>query len=140
MPRGRQLSPRTRGIIEALHEEGQSLRKIADRVGRSKTAVEQCVKRLASGSSNYETRPGRGKATTAREDHIVKRMALSDRRKLFSRIAREVIEQLGKQISGRTVRRRLHEQGIDARRPRKKPDLTERHRRLRLNWAVSHRD
>ena len=140
MPLGRQLSPSTRGMIEALHEEGQSLRKIADRFGRSKTAVEQCVKRLASGSSDYETRPGRGKATIAREDNIVKRMAVSDRRKSSSRIDTEVNEQLGKEISGRTVRRRLHQQGIDARRPRKKPELTKRHRPLRLNWAVSHRD
>ena len=41
-------------------------------------------------------------------------------------------------MSSRTVRRRLSETGVNARRPRKIPLLTENHWRLRLRWATTH--
>ena len=80
MPRGKQLSPKTRGKIEALHSVGHSVRQIAAFVRRFKNSVHQCLQRLSHGSSDYEKRSGRGKATTIREDHRLKRMALQNRR------------------------------------------------------------
>ena len=41
-------------------------------------------------------------------------------------------------MSSRTVRRRLSETGVNARRPRKILLLTENHRHLRLGWATTH--
>ena len=80
MPRGKQLSPKTRGKIEALHLVGHSVRQIAVFVRRSRNSVHQCLQRLSHGSSDYEKRYGRGKTTTIREDHRLKRMALQNRR------------------------------------------------------------
>ena len=43
-------------------------------------------------------------------------------------------------ISCSTVRRRLHESELHSRRPRKKPLLTDEHRRHRREWAATDRD
>lgn len=139
MPRGPQLSPKTRGKIEALHSVGHSVRQIAVLIQRSKTAVHHCLQRLSDGTSSYQNRPGRGKKTTKREDRLLKRLALQTRRAPSRLLSYQLAEDTGSQVSGRTVRRRLSEAGVKARRPRKKPQLSQHHRQLRLGWAVSHR-
>jgi hypothetical protein len=45
---------------------------------------------------------------------------------------------LGGHISTRTVIRRLHHQGMRARRPIKRPQLTLRHRHARFDWSHDH--
>ena len=59
MPRGKQLSPKTRGKIEALHSVGHSVRQIAAFVLRSRNSVHQCLQRLSHGSSDYENEVAR---------------------------------------------------------------------------------
>ena len=127
-----------RGKIKALHSVGHSVRQIAAFVRRSRNSVHQCLQRLSHGSSDYEERPGRGKATTIREDHQLKRMALQDRRAPSRLLSYQLADETGKQVSSRTVHRRLSETEVNALRPRKKPLLTENHRHLRLGWATTH--
>ena len=124
--------------IEALHSVGHSVRQIAAFVCRSRNSVHQCLQQLSHGSSDYEKRSGRGKATTIREDHRLKRMALQNRRAPLQLLSYQLADETGKQVLSRTVRRRLSETGMNTRRPRKKPLLTENHRRLRLGWAITH--
>ena len=114
------------------------MRQIAAFVRRSRNSVHQCLQRLSHGSSDYEKRPGRGKATTIRENHRLQRMALQNRTAPPRLLLYQLVEKTGKQVSGRTVRRRFSETGVNARRPRKKPLLTENHRRLRLGSATTH--
>ena len=45
----------------------------------------------------------------------------------------------GVNVRIQTARYRLHDRGLNARRPHVVPDLTARHRRLRLQWAEEHR-
>ena len=73
MPRGKQLSPKTRGKIEALHSVGHSVCQITAFVRHSRNTVHQCLQRFSHGSNEYEKRPGHGKATTIREDHRLKK-------------------------------------------------------------------
>ena len=56
---------------------------------------------------------------------------------LIRLLSYQLADETGKQVSSRTVRRRLSETGVNARRPRKNPLLTENHRRLRLGWATT---
>ena len=107
MPRGKQLSPKTRGQIEALHSVGHSVHQIAAFVRHSRNSIHQCLRRLSHGSSDYEKLSGRGKATTIREDHRLKRMALQNRRAPSRLFSYELADKTGKQVSSRTVRRRL---------------------------------
>ena len=132
------MSSKPRGKIEALHSVGHSVLQIAAFVRRSRNSVYQCLQRLSHGSSDYEKRPGREKATTIREDHRLKRMALQNRPAPSRLLSYQLADETGKQVSSTTVRRRLSETGVNARRPRKNPLLTENHRRLRLGWATTH--
>ena len=114
------------------------MRQIAAFVCRSRNSVHQCLQPLSHGRSDYEKRPGCGKATTIREDHRLKRMSLQNRRAPSRLLSYQLADETGKQVSSRTVRRRLSETRINARRSRKKPLLTEKHLRLRLGWATTH--
>ena len=68
MPRGKQLSPITRGKIEALHSVGHTTCHVAVQVRRLKTAVYQCLQRLSNGSSDYATHPGKENNRTSGQD------------------------------------------------------------------------
>jgi predicted DNA-binding protein YlxM (UPF0122 family) len=76
MPRGKQLSPKTGGKIEALHSTGHSVRQIADFVQTSRNSVHQCLQRTSRGSNDYKKRDN----ATRREDYLLKRTALQNRR------------------------------------------------------------
>ena len=64
--------------------------------------------------------------------------ALQNRRAPSRLLSYQLADETGKQLSSRTVRRRLSETRVNARRPRKNPLLTENNRRLRLGWATTH--
>ena len=65
-------------------------------------------------------------------------MTLQNCRAPSQLLSYQLAEETGKQVPGRTVRRRLSETEVNAQRPRKKPLLTENYRRLRLGWATTH--
>ena len=61
--------------------------------------------------------------------------SLRDRFKNAVEIASEVQQRFFKEISARTIQRRLKEMGLMARIPAKKPLLNQRMKKARLNWA-----
>ena len=101
--------------------------------------VQKCVKRWEEGSSDYIKRSGRKRSTSAREDRLLERLALTDRKATTRRLQGRLSAACGKSLSRRTITRRLREKGIWARRPRKKPQLNREHQRCRRAWAVTHR-
>ena len=103
---------KTQGKIEALHSVGHSVRQIAAFVRSSRNLVHQCLQWLSHGSSDYEKQPGRGKTTTIREDHRLKRMALQNRRAPSRLLSYQLADETGKQVSSRTVCRHLSETGV----------------------------
>ena len=131
MPRGKQLSLITRGLIGALHSVDHSTRQIAVQVRRLRTAVHQCLQRLSNGSSDYATCPGRKTKTTARQDRMLKCLAIGNRRKTLRQLSFQLHQEADVAISCSTVRRRLHESELHSWRPRQKALLTDEHRLLR---------
>ena len=67
-PRGtKELSLDVRGAIIALHSEGISLRKIAQKIGVAPSTVKRTVNRFCEhGSNNSLPRSGRPRATSER--------------------------------------------------------------------------
>ena len=55
------------------------------------------------------------------------------------RVLREVRQARGINVGVQTIRNRLHDSGLRARRPNVVPVLTQRHRQARLQWAREHR-
>ena len=89
-----------------------------------------------TGNVTDRPRAGRPRKTTPREDRLISRRA---RQRPF-RTAGALRGNLafGGHINTRTVIRRLHHQGMRARRPIKRPQLTLRHRHGRFDWSHDH--
>ena len=77
-------------------------------------------------------------STTAREERSLKGASLADRRKSFSELADELREGANKNISPRTVRRRLFEVGLKGCKARKKPYLPQPNKKKRFEFAKDH--
>jgi hypothetical protein len=90
-------------------------------------------------TGNVTDRPRAGiprKTTPTREDLLISRRA---RQLPFSTAgAFRGYLAFGGHISTRTVIRRIHHQGMRARRPIKHPQLTLRHRHARFDWSHDH--
>ncbi|GFU83787.1 hypothetical protein TNCV_1694571 [Trichonephila clavipes] len=79
---------------------------------------------------------GRVKSTTPAEDRYIVLSAKRNRRTTAQQVANQFLAASGKQISRKTVARRLRGGGLYARRPVVCVPLTRQHRTARLQWCV----
>lgn len=134
------LSLENRVTCTVLHQEGWTQKRIAERIGCSQNAVSLAIRRhQQTGSHQNRPKSGRPRVSCARDDRILIRDSMSNRRSTVPQL-RVRWKQHGVNASDTTVRRRLSVNGIHARIPRKKPFLTQRHKDLRLNFAREHED
>lgn len=92
-----------------------------------------------SGQDSDLPRTGRKRSTTARDDRVLVRASLQNRKRTVPELC-ALWEAAGVSRSDSTVRRRLAEADLNAYRAIKKPLLTDRHKNLRLNFARAHQD
>lgn len=138
MPGGT-ISQERRAVIVALHKENLSNRAIASRVCCDRRTVDRILLRYETGESlTPRQKSGRPRKTTARDNSIMVRMVLRDRRITAASIRAEMHHR-NVNVSARTVRRRLLKAGFTARRPIRKPYLTNKMKKKRLEWAKAHR-
>ena len=129
-----------KGRIVAYRDCGLSYRDIAARVGRDPMTVSRIWNRWVQ-EGNTERRAGsqRPRITSSRDDRHLIRMAVTDR----AATSRSLSQQMGtfarQQPSARTVRRRLQQHGLSARRPWLRLPLTLHHRQERLRWCTQRR-
>ena len=117
-----------------LTQEGYSQRTIASRLRLSRKAVRNAIKSPTS----HRGRCGRRRLSPPRQDRLLKVLVTKDPRATSAQLAQQVSE-TGDAMSARTVRRRLQEDfQLVARRPAKVPLLTERQRKLRLQFCREH--
>ena len=140
-PRRRQpISSDVRWQIIGLRRSGLKQTDIANQFGvGGQSDVSRILSRhRQTGSAKDRPRQGRPKKTNAREDRALTRMAIRNRTKSSSQLAREWGHRLHTRLSRFTVSRRLSAAGIRSRRPRKQAPLTARHNRERVLWARQH--
>ena len=112
-------------------QNGQTQRQVAMTLGVSQSATRNIWNRFQD-TGSYSRRPGTGvwRSTNDRDDRY---LHLLVRRNTFYSARRAHIEwrqACGVNVSIQTARNRLHDRGLNARRPHVVPDLTARHRRL----------
>lgn len=131
----------TRVRITLLGEQGVSTREIARQTQVSRRGVQTTLRRYkqTGGWENRAKKP-KNRVTTRREDSIIHRMSERDRHLTAVQITSAINEQRNKKISIQTIKRRLAEAGLKGRRPRKKPLLSEKNMKARLQWARQHQD
>ncbi|GFY10417.1 transposable element Tc3 transposase [Trichonephila clavipes] len=128
-----------RGRIIGKIEEG---RKITD-VARVFDIAHSVVSRLwksfkTTGMCSRWHRGGRVRSTTPAEDRYIVLSAKRNRRTTAQQVANQFLAASGKQISRKTVARRLRGGGLYARRPVVCVPLTRQHRTARLQWCREH--
>jgi len=111
--------------IIAPHAQNLSVTDISDRVGYHKSTVSRFLRKYCTtGSTGRVKGSGRNKITTPAEDRLITRFSVRDRIKTAEDVRRGFNAGRESRISTRSVRRRLAEGGLCARRPAKKPYLT----------------
>ncbi|GFY10252.1 transposable element Tcb1 transposase [Trichonephila clavipes] len=73
--------------------------------------------------------------TTSREDRQIVRVAVTDRSVTSRTVAQHIESVTHHLVSARTIRRRLQQSGLSARRPLLGLPLTQNHRRIHRQWA-----
>lgn len=135
-----QVSEFDRGRIVAYRDCGLSFREIGSRVGRNQTTVMRiCDRWMQEGTTDRRVRSHPPQCTTSRDDRQIVRMAVTDRSVTSRTIAQHIQSVTHHPVSARTIRRRLQQSGLSARRPLLRLPLTQNHRRLRRQWCDERR-
>lgn len=123
----------------ALIYDGRSQYYVARVLGVTRCSVQRAVERFRV-TGGYTRRPGSGRRrrTNAQDDHFLELRVLRSRDTTAVEARNGLEEIRGVAVSERTVRRRLVEHGLTARRPANGPALTRAHRVARLRFARQH--
>ncbi|GFT04677.1 transposable element Tc1 transposase [Trichonephila clavipes] len=122
-------------------ESGQTQRGVSDAVGVARSVVARLWNRLQE-TGNVRRRPGAGwpRATISTDDRYIQLTARRNRTENATQLQRQLLLATGRRVSSQTVRNRLHEGGLYARRTMVCIPLTPRPRADRRRWAAEHRD
>ena len=124
-----------RGRIVGLHEAGMSISAIANEVGMKRDTVSRWIKRWnESGDLRDKPRSGCPRKTTREQDEAI----ANEARNQPITNARIIKNVLNIDVSLKTIRRRLNDQGIRRYAPAVKEKLTEIHRNRRLQFSQEH--
>ncbi|GFU60188.1 transposable element Tcb1 transposase [Trichonephila clavipes] len=135
-----QVSEFDRRRIVAYRNCGLSFKKIVSRVGRSQTTVMRiCDRWMQEGTTDRRGRSHPPQCTTSREGRQIVHMAVTDRSVTSRTVAQHIESVTHHSVSARTIRRRLQQSGLSARRPLLALPLTQNHRRLRRQWCDERR-
>ena len=138
MPR---LSREQRIQVQTLREEGISINILAERFNVDRRTILRLGQRVReTGRTDDRPREGRPRISSVREDRILRRIATGDPQQVARTLRQRWQQEHNVQASTRTVARRLCEMGLPGRIAKKKPLLTQQHRRQRLQWARDHQN
>ncbi|GFX08548.1 transposable element Tcb1 transposase [Trichonephila clavipes] len=90
---------------------------------------------MQKGTTDRRGRSHPPQSTTSREDRQILCMELTDRSVTSRTVAHHIESVTHHSVSARTIRRRLQQSGLSARRPLLDLPLTQNHRRLHRQWC-----
>ncbi|GFV32657.1 transposable element Tcb2 transposase [Trichonephila clavipes] len=128
-----------RGRIIRKIEEGRKITDVAREFDIAHSVVSRLWKSFkTTGMCSRRHGGGRVRSTTPAEDRYNVLSAKRNRRTTAQQVANQFLAASGKQISRKTVARRLRGGGLYARRPVVCVPLTRQHRTARLQWCRKH--
>ncbi|GFU99118.1 transposable element Tcb1 transposase [Trichonephila clavipes] len=126
--------------IVAYRDCGISFREIGSRVGLNQTSVMRiCDRWIQEVTMERRGRSHAPQCITSRENMQILHMAVTDCSVTSRTIAQHIESVMHHSVSARTIRRRLQQSGLSARRPLLGLPLTQNHRRLRHQWCEKRR-
>ncbi|KAK3870731.1 hypothetical protein Pcinc_002785 [Petrolisthes cinctipes] len=131
------ISEATRGSIVSLHRLHYTNAQIARELRIAKPTVMRWVERYKL-EGNLEARPrtGRPRCTTTQDDQNIKSSIKNDP----SSTSLNIKEDHNLRCTTQTVRNRLHSFNLHARKPAKKPYLTEPNMEKRMEYSLNYSD
>ncbi|GFX42973.1 transposable element Tcb1 transposase [Trichonephila clavipes] len=130
-----------RGRIIGKIEEGRKITDVAREFDIAHSVVSRLWKSIkTTGMCSRRHGGGRVRSTTPAEDRYIVLSAKRNRRPTAQQVANQFLAASGKQISRKTVARRLRRGGLYARRPVVCVPLTRQHRTARLQWCREHQN
>ncbi|GFV22510.1 transposable element Tcb1 transposase [Trichonephila clavipes] len=128
-----------RGRIIGKIEEGRKITDVAREFDIAHSVVSRLWKSFkTTGMCRRRHGGGRVRSTTPAEDRYIVLSVKRNRRTTAQEVANQFLAASGKQISRKTVARRLRGGGLYARRPVVCVPLTRHHRTARLQWCREH--
>ncbi|GFW63673.1 transposable element Tcb2 transposase [Trichonephila clavipes] len=128
-----------RGRIIGKIEEGRKITDVAREFDIAHSVVSRLWKSFkTTGMCSRRHGGGRVRSTTPAEDRYIVLSAKRKTRTTAQQVANQFLAASGKQISRKTVARRLRGGGLYARRPVVCVPLTRQHRTARLQWCREH--
>ena len=129
------LRKRAIGMLDA----GMSTKHVARHVECSSRAIRNLrIRFRTTGNTNDLPRRGRPRVTKRGQDRYIMNTHLRNQFQTATATAANIPGLNNNRIIVQTVRNRLRENGLHARRPYAGCILTQRHRQNRLNWARVH--
>ncbi|GFT95888.1 transposable element Tcb1 transposase [Trichonephila clavipes] len=98
-----------------------------------------CDRWMHEGTTDRLGRSHPPQCTTSREDRKIVRMTVTDRSVTSRTITQHIESITHHSVSASTIRHRLQQSGLSARRPLLGLPLTQNHRRLRRQWGDERR-
>lgn len=139
MPR-KELNSNIRKRIIQFSNDGQSVRDISRRLIVAKSTVQAVIQRFrATGSTVNQPRTGRPRKTSATNDNHIRCMVKRNP-KIAAPEINQTLQEVGVSVSDQTVRNRIHEAGLRGYRAKKKPLISAKNRKARLEFARNHVD
>lgn len=136
MGRNRTVTSEVRKLIIDKYKNGEKQNKMFN---VNKSTISRIVRRFSlKGTPEALKSPGRPKKTTQQTDRAIIRIASVNPFLSSEKILGKIAPEDGKNISSRTVRRRLVTAGLLSRRPAKKPLLSKKNVKARLAFALEH--
>ena len=133
------FNSRRQKLILAKHKEDKSYSDITSIVRRSKSVVYRVISRFKRDKTHEpKLRTSRPPMTTKRVDQMIVKMSLKDRLDTTTSISRALCKQPGKPISRKTVSHRLNYETFVARIPCRKPLISKKNQKFRVDFATEH--
>lgn len=133
------LTPAQVAQAVALINQGLTQREVAIVLNVPRSSMQYALKRYQE-TGRYTRRPGSGgvRCTSARDDRFIVLEILRNRFLTAVEIRQRLQIARGVNVSERTIRRRMEEVNLKARRPARGPELLRQHRVARLQFARDH--
>ena len=141
MPKLNQLTDFQKGMIIGSRLFGHSLSEISSKFSINKSTASRVITHYQNGQIAPKARSGRPKKTTPQNDRAIGRLATktqANRRMRLSDLRSELNTTYNIDLSSKTVRRRLTQQGIGHKVPKLCPVTTPKIRSNRIRWVHQH--
>lgn len=130
-----------RGEIIGAWKFGHSEREIAEKIGHPKSTVHDTIVRYCeTGSGTSAPRSGRPKVLSDRDKRHLEIIVRSNRQQTTRQVHQNFVESSGTAVSISTIRRALYDAGYNSRVAARKPLISRKNRRDRLQWCRQHRE